>query len=319
MRKLPALLVACSVAALMTGCAAGTARTAQCEYPSGDASDVVSATGAIGKQPEVTFPTPIVTDTTQASIIEPGSGAQLTTGQPARVEVSIYNGRSGDLLQATSYGAGESIILTAGDSEIASVSKALTCASVGSRIAITASAADSHNSAPAPQLGVTETDPFIFVVDVLDAYLPRATGKTELPRSGNPSVVHAPNGAPGITVPRSGQGAADAPTELVSTPLITGDGATLAAGDQAVLHYTGVVWDTNDVFDSSWEAGDPRVFDLTEGSLIPGFLNGLVGQKVGSQVLLVIPPALAYGDTPSAGIPASSTLVFVVDILGTVN
>ena len=49
----------------------------------------------------------------------------------------------------------------------------------------------------------------------------------------------------------------------------------------------------------------------------PGGIKGLVGQKVGSQVLLVIPPADGYGEAgaPNAGIGATDTLVFVIDLL----
>ena len=44
--------------------------------------------------------------------------------------------------------------------------------------------------------------------------------------------------------------------------------------------------------------------------------KNIVGQTVGSQVMVVIPPEDAYGDAPQQGIPAGSTLVFVIDILG---
>ena len=56
----------------------------------------------------------------------------------------------------------------------------------------------------------------------------------------------------------------------------------------------------------------------TDG-VIAGFRNALVGQQVGSQVLVVIPPADGYGaqGQPSAGIGGTDTLVFVIDILDT--
>jgi peptidylprolyl isomerase len=37
---------------------------------------------------------------------------------------------------------------------------------------------------------------------------------------------------------------------------------------------------------------------------------------VGSQIIAVLPPDQAYGDQASQTIPAGSTLVFVIDILG---
>ena len=39
-------------------------------------------------------------------------------------------------------------------------------------------------------------------------------------------------------------------------------------------------------------------------------------RKVGSQIVAVIPPSLGYGSQAQGTIPANSTLVFVVDILG---
>ncbi len=50
---------------------------------------------------------------------------------------------------------------------------------------------------------------------------------------------------------------------------------------------------------------------------IPGFDEGLIGQTVGSRVMLVIPPDKGYGETGNAqaGIAGTDTLVFVVDIL----
>ena len=61
----------------------------------------------------------------------------------------------------------------------------------------------------------------------------------------------------------------------------------------------------------------PTTFTVSEGSLIKGFVTGLVGQKVGSQVLIVTTPEAAYGSNPpeGSGIPKDASLVFVVDIL----
>ena len=50
--------------------------------------------------------------------------------------------------------------------------------------------------------------------------------------------------------------------------------------------------------------------------VVPGFAKALEGQTVGSQVLVVVPPDEGYGDKEQNGIPAGSTLVFVIDILG---
>ena len=55
---------------------------------------------------------------------------------------------------------------------------------------------------------------------------------------------------------------------------------------------------------------------MTLDGVVPGFAEALEGQTVGSQVLVVIPPELAYGEEGAGSIPANATLVFVIDILG---
>ena len=82
------------------------------------------------------------------------------------------------------------------------------------------------------------------------------------------------------------------------------------------MQYTGVKWSDGTVFDSSWENGAPASFQTT--GVVDGFRQALEGQTVGSQVLVVIPPALGLrrGRLVEHEL-AGETLVFVVDILGT--
>jgi peptidylprolyl isomerase len=63
------------------------------------------------------------------------------------------------------------------------------------------------------------------------------------------------------------------------------------------------------------------VIGASPPQVIPGWSDGLLGKKVGSRVLLSIPPAEGYGKQGSsqAGIKGTDTLVFVVDILGSYN
>ena len=105
----------------------------------------------------------------------------------------------------------------------------------------------------------------------------------------------------------------DAPTELVITDLVVGEGAEATPGATVNVHYLGVDFETGEQFDASWDRGEPIEFPLR--GLIAGWQEGIPGMKVGGRRQLVIPPALAYGETGSHRL-AGRTLVFVIDLLG---
>ena len=116
---------------------------------------------------------------------------------------------------------------------------------------------------------------------------------------------------PVVTVP-----AGPAPTKLVTKDLVTGTGQTAKAGDTVTVNYVGVLYKTGKEFDSSWSRNTPFTTALTAGSVIPGWVQGIPGMKVGGRRELVIPASLAYGKAGSPPtIPPNSPLVFVVDLL----
>jgi len=315
-RKIPALVAAGGLLLSLTACATQSASggAAGCEpaIPLGDASAAISATGEIGSSPEVELPTPLYASENERSVLTAGEGDLVGEGAPVIFQFSIFNGRDGSLLQESEYGENGGTILTATEDATTNpgIEDALVCTAVGSRIAVVLSPEDSHGGQGIAQLGVEADDSLVYVIDVREAFLPKADGVNQLvARNDLPAVVTAPDGTPGITVP-----AAEAHTELLAETVKAGDGDAIEAGDQFVVHYTGVLWDGGTVFDSSWETGSPALFTLD--GIVPGLAEALEGQKVGSQVLAVIPPELAYGDAGSGSVPAGATLVFVVDILG---
>jgi FKBP-type peptidyl-prolyl cis-trans isomerase len=318
-RTASALVVTSALVSSLVACS-GPLNAADCTpvVPTGDAAGYVEATGAFGSQPEVDFPTPLSTDGVQTSVIDAGEGEPIGAGQIVDFQVSLFNGQDGELITASAYSDDEAPLRRTAGSEIDLLGLALQCAQVDSRIAVTGTIEDVFGAgALDPALGLADDDAIVMVLDVQAAYLGRATGVPQLGAAGIPAVVTAPNGQPGVTIPDE-----QPPTELRSHTLVLGQGAEIEEGDRVVLHYTGLLWSTTSIFDSSWDRGAPATFTITSfendpNGVVPGLADGLVGRTIGSQVIVVIPPEFGYpvGQAP-ATIPDGSTMVFVVDLLG---
>ncbi|MFF2369321.1 FKBP-type peptidyl-prolyl cis-trans isomerase [Agromyces sp. NPDC058110] len=300
------------VAVALTGCAASAPVP---EATPGDSSSAIAVTGKFGAEPKVSFPTPLAPEETQCTEIIEGTGPVLEEGQLALVGLAVYNGATGDELQVSGFGDEDAIPLNVNASAtMPGIAKGLTCAREGSRVAVVVPEKDGFGPNGNASLGIEPGDSLVFVVDVQRAFPSRADGSPRLTRDGFPAVVLAPDGRPGITVPKKA-----APTTLEQETLLEGDGEVVEDGDTVVVNYTGVLWDEGTVFDSSWENGTPATFAVGEGGqVIPGFSTAIIGQKVGSQIGVIIPPSEGYGDQAQGSIPAGSTLFFVIDILGVV-
>jgi peptidylprolyl isomerase len=105
----------------------------------------------------------------------------------------------------------------------------------------------------------------------------------------------------------------DAPTELVITDLVVGDGAEATPGATVDVHYVGVDFETGEEFDSSWGRGESIQFPLN--GLVRGWQEGIPGMKVGGRRQLICPPAWAYGPAGGGHRLSGRTLVFVIDLL----
>lgn len=105
------------------------------------------------------------------------------------------------------------------------------------------------------------------------------------------------------------------PSELVLKVIKPGTGETVKSGDPVTVDYQGTNWTNGQVFDQSYGRG-AATFE-TDG-VVPGFGAALVGQKVGAQVVVGIPPEFGYGSAgqSGAGIAGTDTLVFVIEVKG---
>ncbi|MCT9081252.1 FKBP-type peptidyl-prolyl cis-trans isomerase [Streptomyces fulvoviolaceus] len=191
---------------------------------------------------------------------------------------------------------------------------ALTGKKTGSRVEFSVPPTWGYGTEGNSQAGIKGTDTLVFVVDLQETFNAKSSAKgtnvaqndADLPKVG----TNTDGKAPSIDIPK-----ADAPTKLVANYILEGDGDAVAATDSLLVQYKGVVWDTGKEFDSTYGRGQLASFSLEQ--VVKGWAQGLTGKKVGSRVLISIPPKLGYGDSPpsGSGIEKDSTLVFSVDIL----
>lgn len=300
----PAVLV------LVIALAGLTALVAPASAASGSL-DKVTVSGAEGEKPTLKFPKDLAVKKTVSREVTEGTGETVAKGNRIIFDFVAVNARTKKELQS-SYGDTPAAVQLDKTQVPKGLVKALAGTSVGSRVLV----------AFAPKDGLTEglegtkkSDTLLFAIDVRGIYTPleRAEGEAVDPEAGLPTVELDANGKPTITIPDR-----DPSSTLVVQPLVKGTGAVVTAGQTVTVHYTGVVYEGNKQFDSSWDGGTPIDFAIGAGQVIAGWDEGLVGQTVGSQLLLVIPPDKGYGEAgqPDAGISGTDTLVFVVDILG---
>ncbi len=275
----------------------------------------MTATGKFGAAPTVTIPAEKASSALYTKTLIQGTGAPLTTSETLLGNFVLYdwNGKTHKLLGST-YTSG-SPTLFAGQM-LPGLETALIGQKAGSRVIAVIPPKEGFGSSGNSQIGVGATDTLVFVVDMIQEFGNTAgVSGTQATNGGGalPTVTAATGKAPTITIT-----AATPPKTLQVKTLIKGTGPKVTKGQYVVVQYTGVNYRTKKVFDSSWSRSEPTAFNIGVGQVIKGWDTGIVGQTVGSRVLLVIPPADGYGKTGSstAGIKGTDTIVFVVDILG---
>ncbi len=258
---------------------------------------------------------PFTVETTSTEQIDEGDGAEVAEGQEVSVRYLAINGTSGEELLST-FPTDESVVMDlSNESLLTSFVQSLPGQKAGGSFVLAMPPSEGFGEAGNANLGIGPDDTVVFYIEVVSSSDPltKAEGEEVEPEDGLPTVETDGTSAAEITIPDD----AEEPSELVVQPLIKGDGAEVEANQTIKVHYTGVKFADGEEFDSSFTAGQPFSTTIGTGSVIPGWDEGLVGQTVGSRVLLVIPPDQAYGaagdDNPSE--LAGETLVFVIDIL----
>jgi FKBP-type peptidyl-prolyl cis-trans isomerase len=281
----------------------------------------VSVSGIFAKSAAITIPAQKAAGGLTVKTLIQGKGPTLakTDSFVGDYAVYIWSGTTHKLAQSTF--KTKSPALFTGQL-LPGLETALRGKKMGSRVLAVIPPKDGYGKTGNSQAGVKGTDTLVFVVDMIKDFAANASASGTSESSGGgvlPTVTATTGSAPVVKVSTS----ATPPSALVTKTLIKGTGAPVTKGQTVVAQYVGVIWRTGKVFDASWTRGQPFGFTIgaTPTQVIPGWDKGLIGQTVGSRVMLSIPPADGYGKTGNtqAGIKGTDTLVFVVDILGAIT
>lgn len=261
----------------------------------------VTAKGELGKKPEIALAkTPMTVQNNTYAVLQKGNGDVIEDGDRVCAQGIAVNVKDGSELMSTwEKNTPDCSLVVSKSSMNESYYNLLKGQKLNATVAVGVN--DSNSSGTSYIMAMT------LVSKSKD--LKRAEGEKvkDIP-ADLPKVTLDKDGKPSIDM--NGQGDVD---KLIVQPLIKGKGKKVKETDTVSANYTG--WLTNGKqFDSSWDRGQPADFSLQR--VVKGWTQGLAGQTVGSQVLLVIPPDLGYGkDGSGDSIPGNATLVFVVDIL----
>ncbi|MDR2374085.1 MAG: FKBP-type peptidyl-prolyl cis-trans isomerase [Bifidobacteriaceae bacterium] len=310
LQKPLAVLAALALAGGVASCSALAGSSPSSPPPSSPAASSPSADGleqvewVSGETPALEFDQPFELDQDIAvRVAKPGEGAEIEDGQKVTVNYVAYLGEDGSVIDST-YVSGEPyVFLAAAAATSASIfDYGVAGQKVGADVIVAWQADDGSSDTPTVYL-------LALSITGAETVPERAEGAAKpLDDPSLPTVTLDASGKPSITVPKG----VDPPAELVQRVLIEGDGEAAEATDTVIANYTGWLWDGTQ-FDSSWDRGEPSQFGLQQ--VVAGWTEGLTGVKAGSQVLLVIPPDMGYGDEGNDTIPGGSTLIFVVDLL----
>jgi FKBP-type peptidyl-prolyl cis-trans isomerase len=304
-----ALMIPLLAIGLLAGCGGSSSPTA---------ATAVTVSGAFGQNPTIKIPAKKASHSLTVQTLIHGTGPTLTKTDAfvGNYAIYIWSGTAHRLAQS-SFTSHEPTLFAG--QLLPGLEKALIGKKMGSRVLAVIPPKQAFGTSGNPQAGIKGTDTLVFVVDLIKNFASNASASGQQVSSGGgslPTVTATAGAAPVIKIPSS-----QPPAKLVTKTLVKGTGPAIANGQTVVVQYVGVIWRTGKVFDASWSRQQPFGFTIAANpsQVIPGWNTGLVGQTVGSRVMLVIPPADGYGKAGNsqAGIKGTDTLVFVVDILGT--
>ncbi|NUU26421.1 MAG: FKBP-type peptidyl-prolyl cis-trans isomerase [Streptomycetaceae bacterium] len=319
MRRLAALFL---VPALMVGAAAcggdsgdknpspTSSSTKPARFVPVSTTGAVTANPAFGQAPDIKIPDVPAPAGLQVQVLTEGTGPAVTGVDNVKINYEgvaystkkVFDGTFETNQPAEFYLEGL----------IKGWSQGLTGKKIGSRVLMNIPAELGYGAAGQGD-DIKSNETLVFVVDLISSTPGYATGKAMPQNPDLPTVQTDGAKVVNLTFPAG----KNPPATLVSQVLIEGGGNPVAPTDQVTQQQVQWVWG-GQMLGSSWGGLGPQAVALGgESTIMKAVTEGLAGKKVGSRVMLVIPPDRGFGATgsPTNNIPANATLVLVVDIV----
>jgi peptidylprolyl isomerase len=306
----PVTLVATAVA--LAGCGGSNSSSSPSSSGSALGLDSVSISGDVGSAPKVAFTGKVTDPTSVTKVLVTGNGPKIQQGDSLIVQTVIADGATQKTV-ASSYQDQQPQVVTLSSQVPPIFLDALEGKNVGSRVVVYATADKIFGASGNAGLDVSPADVVMIVFDVIAQPLDKPTGASHASPSWAPSIERTK----GVI---SGLGFSKTPKpdgSLKSSTLRSGSGPVVKKGQTIFVRYLGQIYQGKKPFDQNF-SGDPVGFPIGVAKVITGWDKTLVGQRVGSEVVLEIPPKDGYGKagSPQAHIKGTDTLYFVVDIVG---
>jgi peptidylprolyl isomerase len=303
----PVVLTVCALA--LTACGDGDSPGADKTL---DRLDAVTISGDVGTAPEVTWKGVMDADKVETETITEGDGDPLKADESVLAHLWIGNGFSQEQAFST-YEDEKAELLTVND-QLPDFLAGIKDATLGTRLAITASAEEAFGPTGNSGIGIGNKDTVLVIVDLISKVLDEPAGE----RSPAPDWMPAIESAKGIPTGFNFEGTPAPTADLRRVQLIKGTGPRVEKGQTIAVRYLGQVYEGEKPFDENFSGeGTPTTFGIGSGQVIKGWDQALEGVPVGSRVVLSIPPELGYGEAGNeqAGIKGTDTLFFVIDVL----
>lgn len=307
-RRPLSLLLTLLLAATLVACGGGEDSSDQ----KSAGIDQVTIEGDPGEQPKVDFGGKLDVSSLDSEVVSEGDGEEVADGDQVLAQIWLGNGFTQQKAFST-YDADQPQLLTVDNKQLSELFlTGLEGHKVGSRVAVAAPASTAFGPQGNPQIGIGNQDSVLTVIDLL-AMVPDGPDGTKQKAPGwSPALKGASEAPTGLSF----SGTPQPDGTLKDAVLIKGAGEKVSKGQTIVVNYLGQVYGSQKPFDESYSK-QPTSFPIGVGAVVKGWDQALVGQTVGSRVMLAIPPKLGYGPkgNKQAGIKGTDTLYFVVDIL----